>query len=214
MNQVEYTIRTTEELLASSPCDREVYKTYIASRKVEKPEEAGEEVATLTEREVTGWSVFHSDDKGLFVFDYHIRGFLKEAARNITGTKGDAGITALVSKVDRFVFVSPRRLYFRRDGKIIKKADGVAERPLRAMTMQGPRVSLKRSDMLNAGVDITFQIQILPLGKEITHDKHIEKWLEYGQLCGLGEWRNGGYGRFELLPAESNGQKSKRAAAK
>lgn len=212
MNQTEYTIRTTEELLASSPCDREVYKTYIAARK-QKPEEAGDEIATLTEREITGWSVFHSDEKGLFMFDYHVKGFLKEAARNITGTK-DGGITALVSKIDRFVFVFPRRLYFKRDGKNISKAEGVKERPLKAMTMQGPRVSLKRSDSLLPGVELSFMVSILPLGKEITQD-HIAKWLEYGKFCGLGEWRNASHGRFESVAVNSNGKpKAKRTAAK
>lgn len=210
MNQAEYSIRTTEELLASSPCDPQVYKTFIASQ-AEKPEETQDEVETLQRREITGWSVFHSDETGLFMFDYHVRGFLKEAARNITGTKGDTGITALVSKVDRFVFVSPRRLYFKRDGKILSKPDGTKERPLRALTMQGPRVSLKRSDMLNPGVEISFTVSILPLGgKEITQE-HIAKWLEYGRLCGLGEWRNGGFGRFEPIPVESNGKAAQSA---
>lgn len=220
MNQAEYTIRTTEELLASSPCDPSVYKTFIASQ-APKPEQTTDEVETLQQREITGWSVFHSDDKGLFLFDFHIKGFLKEAGRNITGTskpkeekpkegskattqsKEPQGITALVSKVDRFVFVSPRRLYFKRNGKIIKAPDGTKERPLRAMTMQGPRVSLKRSDMLNAGVEITFTVSILPLGEKEIKQKHIAEWLEYGRLCGLGEWRNGGFGRFEPV---SNGK--------
>lgn len=202
MNQAEYTIRTTEELLASSPADPEVYKTFIASQKPDKPEEATEEISTLPEREITGWSVFHHDDKGLFVFNYHLKGFLKEAGRNITGTKGDTGITALISKIDRFVFVSPRRIYFQRGGKVLTGPEGTKERPLRAMTMQGPRVSLKRSDMLLPGVELTFTVDILPLGKEIKQD-HIAKWLEYGRLCGLGEWRNGGYGTFEPV---SNGK--------
>lgn len=212
MNEMTYTIKTTEELLASSPADSDVYKTYIASRK-EVPEDAKDEISTLPEREITGWSVFHSDETGLFMFDYHIRGFLKEAARNITGTKGDKGISALVSKIDRFVFVSPRRLYFKRNGKFITKPDGVRERPLRAMTMQGPRVSLKRSDTIATGVELSFTVAILPLCKEITQE-HIAAWLEYGKYCGLGEWRNGSFGRFEPVAVNTNGQKSKRAAAK
>ena len=214
MNQAEYTIRTTEELLASSPADRDVYKTYIASQKPEK-EDATDELDTLPEREITGWSVFHTDDKGLFLFDYHIRGFLKEAARNITGTKGDTGITALVSKIDRFVFVSPRRLYLKRNGKIIAKPDGLTERPLKAMTMQGPRVSLKRSDKLLPGVELTFTITILPLGEKEIKQEHIAKWLEYGQYCGLGEWRNASHGRFELVTSNGTGESGeKRRAAK
>ena len=193
----EYTIRTTEELLASSPCDKEVYKTYIASQKAEG--KTDDELNTLPEKEVTGWSVFHSDENGLFLYDYHLKGFLKEAGRNITGKE----ITALVSKIDRFVFVFPRRIYFKRNGKGIAKPDGVAERPLRAMTMQGPRVSLKRSDKFLPGVELTFTVEILPLGKEITQ-AHIGKWLDYGKFCGLGEWRNGSFGRFESVNRNGN----------
>lgn len=215
MNQQEYSIRTTEELLGSSPCDPSVYATYIASRKLDEnkqPDKAGtaDELSTLPEREVTGWSVFHEDERGLFLFDYHVRGFLKEAARNITGSKGEKGISALVSKIDRFVFVSPRRLYLRRNGKVIKQPEGIRERPLKAMTMQGPRVSLKRSDTILPGAELTFTVSILPLGKEITQE-HVESWLQYGELCGLGEWRNASHGRFELIADGAKG-KAKGAA--
>lgn len=206
---MEYTIRTTEDMLGSSPCDPGVYATYIASRKLDEnkkvdKEATADEIATLPEREVTGWSVYHEDEKGLFIFDYHLRGFLKEAARNVTGKD----IPAVVSKIDRWVFISPRRLYLRRNGKPIKSPDDMKERPLKAMTMQGPRVSLKRSDSLTPGVELTFNVTILPLGaREITQE-HIGAWLEYGQWQGLGEWRNASHGRFEVI---SNGNGKGRA---
>jgi hypothetical protein len=41
------------------------------------------------------------------------------------------------------------------------------------------------------------QIKVLPLGvRELTKDV-ITECLDYGAMSGLGEWRTGGYGRFE-----------------
>ena len=195
----------TENVLASSPADPEVYRTFIAKKEQElkdgkmvpsdKPVEAlaEEETSTLpADREQTGWSVFHQDETGLFLFDYHIRGFLKEAAGALTGK----GLTAYRSKIDKWVFVNPRRIYFMRDGNPIKEKEVVCERPIRAMTMQGPRVSLKRSDSILSGATLACEVVILPLGaKEITKE-HLDLWFKYGQFSGLGEWRTGGNGRF------------------
>ncbi|MDE1971361.1 MAG: hypothetical protein KGI50_07350, partial [Patescibacteria group bacterium] len=184
----------------------EVYKEYVLALKRDVAVENGADESdtlpqTPEERERVGWSVFHSDENGLFMFDYKIRGFLKEAASSITGKNG---LTAFKSKIDKWLFVKPRRLYFLDPkGNNILKPDGVEERPLRAMTAQGPRVSLKRSDYLNAGTQVDFTLVVLPLGqKELTEDL-IRSWFEYGQFQGLGEWRNGSYGRFlfELVKA-------------
>lgn len=175
--------------------------------------ELAEELGTLSadKMETSGWSVFHKDEKGIFLYEYHIKGFLKEAATSITGKD----ITAVKSKIDRWLFIAPRRLYLLRDGKPITKADGVLERPIRAMTMQGPRTCLKRSDMIRLGAQLSFQIKIVDHGASsgdakasatkknatgnstFTQDV-LSSWLEYGSLQGLGEWRNGGYGRFSF----------------
>ena len=69
---------------------------------------------------------------------------------------------------------------------------GICERPLRASTPQGDRVALSRSESIPAGSTVTFTVQCL-----VENDlKLIEEWLEYGELHGTGQWRNGGKGRY------------------
>ena len=74
-------------------------------------------------------------------------GFLKESGNTL---KDQLGIRNLRSKIDQYIYILPRRIHF------AKKPDGVLERPLRAMTMQGPRVALTRSDMVKAGTRLEF----------------------------------------------------------
>lgn len=186
----------SEEMLASAPSNPEVYKDYVASKVDESKKE--EEVALIPaeKREQIGWSVFRTDEKGLMLMDYHVRGFFKEAATCVTGK----GITAVKSKIDKWLFVFPRKLYLKSpDGKIIKKPeDKPLERPLKAMTMQGPRVSLKRSDVVPAGTYFECEIKVLPLGESELTEKILRSWLDYGQYQGFGEWRNASYGRFKF----------------
>ena len=66
------------------------------------------------------------------------------------------------------------------------------QRPLRAQTPQGERVSIAISDMIAAGAQIEFTIQYLNEKDE----RFIREWLDYGQLNGIGQWRNSGKGRF------------------
>ena len=105
------------------------------------------------------------------------------------GKKGRNPWGAAKSKFDNFVFVFPRKISL---GK--KEPDGICERPLRAETMQGPRVSLARSEVVNAGISFDCEIQLFP-GCPIT-DKMLRQCLDYGKFKGLGQWRNSGKGRF------------------
>ena len=209
MSEYHLKIVLTEPMLATSPANPEVYKEFIASRKKSETdaELPKDEIETLPaeKQELTGWSVFHRDDAGLFIFDYHIRGFLKEAATSVIGKDkekeneaGVKGVSAVKSKIDRWLFVTPRRIYLHHagNGAILSKPDEPLERPIRAMTMQGPRTSLKRSDTVAAGTWLEANILVLPLGERELNSKLIHQCLAYGQFMGLGEWRTGSYGRF------------------
>ena len=118
-----------------------------------------------------------------------IKGFLKNSG-NVQ--KEIMKVKALRSKLDDVCFVFPRRISLGQ-----ATPDGMIERPLRAMTMQGPRVTLARSDYVSAGKVLDFEIGLMP-HKEITWAL-IDSLLEYGQVMGLGQFRNGGYGRFEVV---------------
>ena len=189
--QFDVTVRLLTEMLGTVPKDKAIYKTYIESKKpVENKED---ESATVPEIEEKAWTGFHSDDKGLFVYDYYVKGFFKHSG-NVQ--KEHVKIKALRSKLDDFLFVTPRRVYLDR-----AEPDGVLERPLRAMTPKGMRVTLARSDYVGAGLEFSFTLTALK-HKDINWPQVIPDLLEYGLLMGFGQWRNGGYGRFEVVKCE------------
>ena len=180
-------IELTENLLGTIPKDKELYSSFIATKTTVENE--SEELESVKEIEEKGWTGFHSDDKGLFVYDYFIKGFLKNAANIL---KEELGVRALKSKINDFVFVQPRKVYL---GK--KEPDGFLERPIRGWTPSGYITSLVRSDFVSAGTKIVFDIFILK-HKEIDENL-IKELLKYGALQGLGQWRNAGYGRFKVI---------------
>jgi hypothetical protein len=106
-------------------------------------------------------------------------------------------IKAMKSKLDDFFFVSPRKVYFLRGGQIVKEPDGILERPINISGPQGKRTAIARSEFLNPGVALDFSVKLLK-HKEITM-RTIEELLEYGSLHGMGQFRNGGYGCFEVI---------------
>ena len=200
LKRYDLRITFTEPLLGSAPCSPEVYKQFIESKKPDAITE--DESANVAEREEKGWTVFRSDENGIFLYDYVLRGFLKEAAAAMTGTKSASeGMAAYKTKINRWLFVLPRKLYlYQKANNAFAPAKTInpLERPLRAMTMQGPRVTLARSDQIEPGAFFTAKLIVLPLGQsEITVTRLLD-WLSYGALNGIGQWRTGSYGRFEF----------------
>lgn len=187
----------TEDQLGTIPKSKEIFKNYITekARDQKTPEELQqlqiEEVASVEELEEKGWTGFHTDEQGLFIYEYMIKGFLKEAGNTM---KEIVGIKNIKSKLNNLVFVAPRKMYFKRNGDYIKSADGVFERSLRVETPMGPRVALARSEFVSAGTELDIEVTIVP-NKEITW-KRLLQIFEYGSLKGLGQFRNGGFGRF------------------
>jgi hypothetical protein len=208
MTLYRVTITTTEDMLGSAPADPEIYRSFIASKKLkeDKVKAAPEKLADLNAEEKqladeevkllpqddNGISVFRRNDEGIILMDFQIRGFLKEAAEAVSGIWG------VRSKIDKWVFVRERIIPVMRNGAHVKQPDGVLERPLRAQTMQGPRTALAASEKLNPGVSMTFTLLVLPLGesKGRLNEETLRSWLEYGELNGLGQWRTGSNGRF------------------
>ena len=179
-------------LLGTVPKDKEVYAQHILNKAREiDPEVAENELETVQEVEEKGWTGFHKDEQGLFIYSYMIKGFLKSACETCMATGEIKKITAYKKWFDHLVFIEPERLYLG-----VKEPDSVEERPLRAMTAKGPRVTLARSDSIRAGRMIKCKIDLLKNTKGITMDV-IKKCLAYGFYVGLGQWRgSGGFGQF------------------
>lgn len=186
MDKYRVKLTFTEPILGTVPMDKEVYKAYIQSLSTDEME-----VETVENREERGWTGFHKEDEQPFLFDYVIKGFFKDACgllRRASDTKS-AKLRAHKKVIDGLVFIVERRLLF----TLPPDEDiGVLERPLRAATAQGERITLARSDTCPAGTTLEFTLAILGGVSEVL----LKEWLDYGALRGIGQWRNASYGRF------------------
>ena len=211
-------ITLIEELLGTAPGQPELLATHLAKKSGFDPQREELEAAALggelsevvDAEERQGTTFFPKTPEGLpFVYDYQIKGFFKDACGSLTRAKVKApkakkgeeqaadqpggfrseGLRAYKKDIDGLIFVKPRQIMLAiPDGLGM----GICERPLRAQTAQGERVALARSEAAPAGTRLTFEILLL----RDNLDKLVLEWLEYGELRGLGQWRNSGKGRF------------------
>ena len=138
-----YRLHGMTRILGAQAANPKVHSEFIAA-KAAKLAKGEEQMAMLPKEnlETKGLTVFLRDDEVLCLADYVIKGFLKEALSVI---KSQIKIGSPVSKVDNLILVEPDYIHFTRGGKPVTEADEIFERPLRAMTMQGPRVSIPLS---------------------------------------------------------------------
>lgn len=206
MKSIKVRLTFTEPLLGTWPSNQNVARDYIASKSPD---------AATIEDEIAALGVDATADKAMTVFprneagqpilyDYQIKGFFKDSCGMLgrIGGKDEKGkkkavnesgkLTAYKKIIDGLIFVSPRQIPLQLSGQMAE-----CQRPLRAQTAQGERVSLANSEEIPAGSSCEFEI----LCMDDTHEAAVMEWLEYGRLRGLGQWRNSGKGRFtyELL---------------
>lgn len=197
---LEVELELLEDMLGSSPSDPQTYWEQIAKR-APLDKQGREEVATLPEDDEAApkATVFHRDSHGVFVFNYHIKGFLKEHANR---HKETFGVPLMRDKLEAYVYVEPRRVYVcDSDGQPLLAPEGMLTRPLRALTRQGPRTTLVASERVPAGCRLQFEVRVYANGQkrgdEIRPDT-LYWLLRLGESCGLGQWRSGGWGRFAV----------------
>ena len=106
------------------------------------------------------------------------------------------------------MFINETNIPIYRDGKRVEDVDGMLERPLRAETAQGPRVALARSEKIDEGWELEFTIRVVenagtaksaPIDLDV-----IKELLSYGELKGLLQWRNAGFGSFKYEVLEES----------
>jgi len=217
----EAEIEFLEPVLGTSPSDRSTWETFIrplARQQYKQAEEAQvrqeyldlatlRELAKATEvRDADAdeadappperpLTVFFRDHGGLFLWDYQILGHLKEMANML---KTELGIKNARAKLEQSVWVRPRRCHF--TGTVER---AVVQRPLRAQTMQGPRVTIATSEAVLPGAHLVFRVAVLP-HSEIKPGV-VQKLLTFGEWRGMGQWRTGGWGRYRLVRWEAGG---------
>ena len=190
-----------EPVLGTWPSNQNVARDFIASK---SPDAATieDEVAALGADAVAdkGMTVFPRNENGEPVlYDYQIKGFFKDSCGMLArvGGKTETGkkravnesgkLSAYKKVIDGLIFPQPRMISINVNGKI-----GDCQRPLRAQTAQGERVSLANSEEIPAGSTCEFEILLMDESLE----NAVLEWLDYGVLRGIGQWRNSGKGRF------------------
>lgn len=191
MKELKVRLTFTEAILGTSPANEDIYRDFIGAKSPDAST-VEDEVAALGADAVVdkGMTVFPKLDDGTpFLYDYQIKGFFKDTCgglRKVKGTESEK-IKAYKKEIDKLIFPEPRCIPILFDGEI-----GECQRPLRAQTAQGERVSLAISEQIPAGAKTEFSVVLLNDG----HEKAVREWLDYGRLSGIGQWRNSGKGRF------------------
>ena len=191
MKTLKVKLTFTEPILGTCPQNEDIYRDFIGS-KAPDASTVDDEVAALGADAVVekGKTVFPRLDDGTpFLYDYQIKGFLKDTVGGLRKVKGTQAskIKAYKKEIDKLIFPEPRCIPILFDGNIAE-----CQRPLRAQTMQGERVSLAISESIPAGATVEFTITML----SDEHEALVRECLDYGRFSGIGQWRNSGKGRF------------------
>jgi hypothetical protein len=201
MKNLKVKITFTQSVLGTQTGDKDIYRSFIGSKSPDA-NTIEDEVASVGVDEVVekGKTWFPKLEDGTpFIYDYQIKGFFKSACsamRMATGSKSKA-IKAYKKVIDLCVFIDDRKNKIENITEITE-----CQRPLRAQTMQGERISIAISEEINAGSTCTFGITIL----DDTLEELVKEWLNYGRYNGFLQWRNSGKGsfRYELLDENGN----------
>ena len=189
MKELKVKITFKQGVLGTLTGDKEVYRNFIGS-KAPDASTVEEEIANIGTEEVIekGKTFFPKNKDGkAFIYDYQFKGFFKSACSAMNKVKGSLSskLKAFKKEIDLRVFIKDRE-------NVIENYDTITEcqRPLRAQTMQGERVSLAISEEIPAGATCTFTI--ITLCDETM--ELVKEWLNYGALNGMLQWRNSGKG--------------------
>lgn len=190
MKTMKVMLTLKDEMLGTTPANAELHETYVAS-KAPDAKSIEEEIEAAGQAEVIekSMTIFPREAGKPFLWDYQIRGFLKDSIgmlRRLSDTKCSK-LKNYKKVVDGLIFVEPRKVLIDMNGEL-----GDCQRPLRAETMQGPRVAIAHSETVPEGSKICFDILMLDEGLEDA----VRECLDYGTLHGIGQWRNSGKGRF------------------
>lgn len=213
-----------EEALGMSPDPKTFLALFkdIAKEHGVSDEALAEELAAIAERdgdeaaieeiELKGKTLWPRDEDGCpIIWDYQMKGWAKDACGMLYRVAGSqsSGLKAYKKTIDGLIFPHPRKIRLNMpEGTEI----GNCCRPLRANTSRGEITALANSETVPAGTTLDVEFRYLDskdrkpkvegAGKAKTAEEKslirslIIEWLDYGQLRGLGQWRNSGKGIF------------------
>jgi len=206
--QLKIRVTFLDPLLGTASADPQIHEKFIATKSADKAKAKAELEALPAEELIeNAVTVFPRNGDGRpILYDYQVRGFLKEALGAIVETgkielKGSRGGKLLISKytykrvIDNYIFVMPREINLWLPAK---NGITICTRPLRAQTLRGERIALASSEQISAGTTFDCEITLF----EPVLEPLIRQCLDFGEHKGLGQWRNSGKGRFEWVEAE------------
>lgn len=190
--------------LAKSKGDRkgiEVFDVDEGSGKV-TPVAVEDGVSVELNESQQGHTAFWKDADGKpCIMAFQLRGFLLNATAVMKGDKHLKFPGRMAGKD-----ADPARVV-RNNTKILPyavpiadKITGVFGRPVRAMTMSGPRISINVSEVVAEPWAAEFVIAYRA-DSGLTPDVY-RFLLEYGEVEGISQWRSGGWGRFAFKVVE------------
>lgn len=189
--------KLTRKMLGTVPRDANIYSSYIASLTEDK-ELRKEEIDTVDEIEEKGWTGFHKDDDGSFIYNYMILGNIKANIKVLIDSGAIEKVTAYKKVCDTCLKVYPRRIRFENKSH----PDGSMERALRAMTAKGERTFISRSDYIDEDATFSFDVKLIKNKNKLTSTALL-KALKLGEEYGLGQWRgSGGYGAYVITSCQ------------
>lgn len=212
MNEIKTRITLSEPMLGTTAGNSDIVREFIASKvkdskdpnidvEARMTEEVEAVEKTLEERKEeeigNAMTIFPVENGKPFIWDYQVKGFLKAAVLAVCIDSDNykkerlkkLNLTKWTYKrtVDNLWFPFPRKILLDMPGPLT-----VIQRPLRADTMRGERICLAISEAAPAGT--TFECTIKYMNP--VHAEIIRACLDYGELKGLLQWRNAGFGRF------------------
>lgn len=218
IDEYDVTLTLTQPMLATKP-NKQVYMKWLIekqTKEMKKEERSEDDIAAEVERikkdldhtvddesgESAKFTTFSKDETGVYIESYMIRGYLKNAGQTLKQYGAQKQLKSLLNK---YCFVGPDKIYVAPPDTKHEKV----ERPLRAQTPMGERVSIAVSDQLPAGTEIKFRVKCL---QGYVKRGLLETLFDYGEFQGLGQWRNSGiYGTFTYTLTEAGETKLEKA---
>lgn len=203
--KISVTAELIEPMLGTVPKNEKIFTAYVAEKMgdfqghpIKSIEEYDEEIESCPKDLEDAATGFHRDDKGIFIYNYMILGNIKSNLF-ICMSNGQGKVLNYKKSADLFLNIRPRKIRFERDAKLIVDPDDSMERSLRAQTPKGERTFLAKSDIVDAGSRIKFDVVLMKNDRGLTPEM-VVKSLKVGKKVGLGQWRGSGkYGSFKLL---------------
>lgn len=201
------------DIAGGTPADPKMIDGWIAATNKEKTDEERKKLVEATKEELPeiaegkqtqAWVRLKQDETGAYIEGRCLKAALKEAANiiksrvKVPGKNGEEkAATALKSKVAETVFVMDEKIYLRNgDGKPITGDPPTEERPVHVMTRQGPRTSIKVTDVLR-DVHIEFTVRVAQTGA--VTERALFSAIAYLENLGIGGDRSQGRGRAKHM---------------